>query len=155
MRHLTAKKAATAIHRGFASLPPASLADSAPREREHLSPNPPVPWSSIRLVSIFCSRRANFLELRGVCPHYSVINQYAPALRVAGYVGRRPLNDEVSTSKSRWTRPVLMQGFAHAGRPLPCALHMQVMNDASPQSGRSRFRTGERKNNANDRGFAN
>jgi hypothetical protein len=112
MMHLTAKKAATAIHRGFASLPPASLADNGLRERKHPSRNPSVPRSSIRLVSIFCSGRANFLELRRVCPHYSVINQYAPALQVAGYVGRRPLNDEVSTSKSRWTRPVLMRGFA-------------------------------------------
>jgi hypothetical protein len=112
MRHLTAKKAATAIDRGLASLPPASRADNGLREREHPSPNPSVHRSSIRLVSIFCSRSANFLELRGVRPHYSVINQYAPALRVAGYVGRRPLNDEVSTSKSRWTRPVLASGLA-------------------------------------------
>jgi hypothetical protein len=86
----------------------------------------------------------------------------------SGYVGRRPLNDEITASNSKGAESSASRGLHQPqpaprdicpvrehgdGRPVP--LHEGVMSGASTQAGRLRIRTGGRKNNADDYGITN
>ena len=91
--------------------------------------------------SVFYSGLANFLESGRTRFHYSVIRRTAKIAMAAGRPGRHLLNDEVSASALRGDSAGAERIGGRRQRP-----------DA--RSDRLWLRTGRRKMNTNDRGFA-
>jgi hypothetical protein len=174
MRHLTATTIpTTAIRRGLVLRPTVSRLRRSHPFREHRLRRPPpssLPSAilaprrhPLRPGSVFCSRIPNFVEMPSASFHYSVNGQDATVSPAARYVCRRPLHDGVPAPNSLRSNfevaatdpsaelcdPVLAPGGCY-----PAPTHQEVMNEPSTHSGRSRLRTGGRKNDAPDCDFA-
>jgi hypothetical protein len=95
-------------------------------------------------------RRAllNFVEMRAARFHYFVIDRHASASPATGYVGRRPLNDEVQprTSKcERLAHASILPSSARQPSFHPVHRRLGVTTEASPQTGRPRFGPAEKR----------
>ncbi|HEY0185429.1 MAG TPA: hypothetical protein VGC09_21720 [Rhodopila sp.] len=132
----------------------ATMSPVAPRGRHTKLCHPRVRHAGARFpverATVFRIGAANLLEMPSGDFHNCVIGQNVSDVSAAEYAGRRILNHELSASKSEVAAP-----GAKAGRvPVPPLMHKEVTSDASTPAVRSWSRTGGRKNNAENGGFA-
>jgi hypothetical protein len=95
--------------------------------------------------SVFRSCMRNFVEMPDAGPHYSVIDQYASVLP-GSYVGRRPLNDEVSASDAGAAAPADCANLFNLALPkggfILCLRTRSDQMTLQDPSGQSELRTG-------------
>lgn len=164
MMHLTAVNTTAIAPRWGSAKPLATDRRRRPRDPlgGHRCPVPRARNEPLPGAAVFRSGMRNSLETRPSVLHYSVIGRCATVSLASGYVGCRPLKDEVPASTSpcwklrgsRFTvlsgrcEPVLLVGGSPWGSFYPVPMHREVPNDAYNPIGPVALRTGGRKSNA-------